>query len=491
MFYKASFLYDGYQESPLGNATSIHLTEDSNITVTITMGNMVDLRKEFARVTHVKIYRATNNIHQAANPEPIGNYRFIKQLRLTGGEGFSRDTEFNNETWVAEFTDANKASYSYESATGISEVFTDTSLKYSISCQINNFHIVGKASSTLDPDISDNMIFKSRAYNYDQFNILTDRLMLPFTPTALATFQGRIWAFDKSRVCKIEPNQFYIEDTYPSSGCVDPKAIITTEYGMFFADDSNIYLHNGQKPTSISEPIDFGTYGWSNRDKSVTPVAVWDSNEKKAIFFFGVADTVTSNTEFQNTTNSTGNINCYGWAYSVTQKRWDLIMPSVFTTTNKSIVAGITSPYGNPYLFSDHSSFTMLKLGGHSTNRALWWWHSKDHDFGGRVLKKKLNSILIAGTESSGNLIDTLGVEESDDGAPYASPVEQIVFEVDSTLKEGTSLYSNRENTASRGKFKIKAPNNAGYTFKLKLNEMKSTKKINAIGLNYRIKGYR
>lgn len=485
VFYKMSFLYDGYQESPLSSDTVYHLRESADLDLTLIIGSMINLRQDYARVTHIKIYRATNFKHDDSNPQPIGHYRFIKQFKLEGKD--FTPVVGDNESWEAEFTDSNKASYSYESATGISEVFTDTSLKYSISCQINNFHIVGKAKSTLDPDINDTMIFKSRAYNYDQFNILSDRLMLPFTPTVLASYQGRIWAFDKSRVCKIEPNQFYIEDTYISSGCVDPKALVVTEYGMFYADDSNIYMHNGQKSTPISQPIDFGTYGWTNRDKSITPVMVWDSNDKKVLVYFGVKDYISSNTELENASDST-NIYTYAWVYTILEKRWDLIK-NTNSAQGKYVSGGITSPYGLPYVFSDNTD-DILKIGGNTSTRESWWWHSKEHDFGGRVLNKKLNNILVSGLETSGNITDNIGESETN-AHPYVASTQNWLLEVDNTNKEGTSLYTSRTNTTIKGKFKIKSPNNTGHVFKLKLNKMNSTKKIQAIGLTYRVKGYR
>ena len=43
------------------------------------------------------------------------------------------------------------------------------------------------------------------------FNWIEDYLVLPSTPTALASFQGRLYAFDKQNTYRIDPNNLIIE----------------------------------------------------------------------------------------------------------------------------------------------------------------------------------------------------------------------------------------------------------------------------------------
>ena len=486
VFYKASFLYDGYQESPLGEAISIHLTENSDIKVSVLVDDAEKLQRYYARVTHIRVYRATNAEHSDSNPQPLGYYRLVEQLKLDGGIFGPKTGE--STKWQAIITDNNQVSASYESNTGIPEVITDTSMKYGLSTQVNNMHIIGKASNSLDPDITDNMLFKSRPYNFDQFNVVTDRLMLPFTPTAIKAFNGRIYAFDKNQTCRIEPNQFYIEDIYVGAGCISPKTVLVTEYGMFYCDENNIYMHNGNKPTIISEPIQGGTYAWNSsarQSENDYEMIAYDGRNKTVLFYFTTRDSLTTNTELV-IDSGTSNMHSYAWGYNITNQRWDLMyVGQHYNNDAKSPICSILSPNGYANVI-DTDGINII--GGHTTNRKNWWWHSKDMDFGARTLTKKLGRVKIDGTGSS--LGGSIGASETS-SHPSASSDERVIIEKDGVENETAANYTAISQVSGETKFKLSGANGNGKRFKIKLENQDKAKKVSGIGLVYRIKGYR
>ena len=94
---------------------------------------------------------------------------------------------------------------SYEANSELPETLEHTMPNYGVSAQINNYHFVGKC---WHPKLDDatTYIFRSKAAKFDTFDWVTDFVKLPTVPTALISFNGRIWAFDDANTYKIEPN---------------------------------------------------------------------------------------------------------------------------------------------------------------------------------------------------------------------------------------------------------------------------------------------
>lgn len=248
-FYKYSLTYDGYQESPLvapdTGTNSFVATNTNQIEFNLSIGTEANLSK---RVSHVNIYRAYSPSGSLNSVEETP-YRFMKQIAL--------DTEWSSGgTGVAKFIDIGRTTSSYEAITGINEVVGNTSIKYGVSTTGNDFHFVG-AGTQADIGDAKNYIFKSKAFKYSIFDWSVDFLILPETPTALSFWNGRLYAFGKNSVYKIEPNNFYIEDTFVGAGASHQKAVLVTEQGMFHFDNNHVYMNNGNFSKIISQPVEF------------------------------------------------------------------------------------------------------------------------------------------------------------------------------------------------------------------------------------------
>jgi len=381
-WYKASFLYDGYQEGPLSSAVRLGTTEEKNVNVTMSLyrGTLS------SRVTHVNLYRAEGSRIMAGGTiltEPTGYYRLIDSYELDISWGLSTDTTWGN-TRTRDVIDTYKLGASYEGRTGISEVLDHSIPNYSLSTDLNSHLFVAKCHHQLIKD-ANNYIFKSKPYKYDQFNWINDFLILPTTPTALKSFNGRLWAFDESNSYKIEPNNLYIEDTIDGVGCLSQRSIIVTDYGMCFCDKHNIYLHNGQMATPISVVITGdgdSNYEWGKLDSSWAPFVTWSNKYKSFIILFKAKD------------------GAYRiWAYNVIKQRWDLWKP-FFT-------------YGGSYLTQEPTDVFIGKNGEinvcinnliyvlfQDPRKKAWTWHSKKLTLGQDTQIKRFNNFNVTGSPS-------------------------------------------------------------------------------------------
>ena len=142
---------------------------------------------------------------------------------------------------------------------------------------------------------------------------------------------------------------------------------------MFFADNNNIYRHDGQSAEPIGEAIVRGdsTYSWQNRDTSYYTRAMYDAKRRSVYFTFKAGS------------------NYYAWAWNIPRKRWDLLS---FGDTE-----GTTQPKGF-YTLDDNTinvstGSAIIKFLGGATKR-LWTWVSKDLTMDMDTQEKSIKRIL-------------------------------------------------------------------------------------------------
>ena len=201
-------------------------------------------------------------------------------------------------------------------------------------------------------------------------------------PTALTSFSGRIYAFDELNTYRIRGgNELFIEDIFEGVGCLNDDAVVSTDFGMFFADNKNIYMHNGRSAEPIGEAIVRGdsAYSWQNRDTAYHTRAMYDATRRSVYFTFKVAGAAK-----------------YGmWAWNIPRKRWDML--SFDDGSGTPVDLGSAIPKGF-YILND----TTLNIGTGSTvvdflggaTKRLWSWVSKDLTMGNDTQEKKVKKIL-------------------------------------------------------------------------------------------------
>ena len=423
-FYRASFVYDGYQEGPLGDDYTI-LSDGHDIKLTIRM----DTASLSKRATHLNIYRGDN---ESTASHPLGFYRLVEQIRLDTSWSLGTDSndspQFSNFRFV-DYTDTGKSGADYESNSGIPEVVDDSNLKYHYSCELNNQLYVAKIGHRM-VDNGESTIAKSLPYNYDMFDITKDVLRMPCSPTAIGEHGNRIWVFDEGNAYKIEPSNLYIEETFKGSGCFGNNSYVSTEHGLFYCDNSNIYaIMQDGIPRAIGTAIKTGSsYSWDQKDLSYTPIVGYDGNLKTIFFAFK--------------TNS----KYYAWGYNIVNTRWDLYK---FNNDDTDIIQSFTNDkYGN-LLFNvkDASNNHYLYQFGTDTTKHLdWEWVSKNFTFGHDNVYKKVYNVVKNGS----------GV---------------VTYDIDSAENPAQALDSTKISTANRKtkqiKLKVLATSNSTNKYEL------------------------
>lgn len=252
-FYATSFTYDGYQESPLSSWLHLDNGSISQDALNVDIGLYIsNLNK---RVTHVNLYRSSASSGNAV--QPAGFFRLIKSIPLKSG-WLEEDSSTTNPNWGNHYNktiiDDGVSYASYEARTGMSEALINTIPKYSLSAKVNNFLYVSGCSH---PDIDDatNYLFKSRPFNFDQFNVIRDYLLLPNTATAMETFNGRLYVYSENETYVINPDGMFIEDTIKGIGCRNQNSVIASDVGLCWMDRNSVYYHDGSKINDIGRRI--------------------------------------------------------------------------------------------------------------------------------------------------------------------------------------------------------------------------------------------
>ena len=452
--YKASLIYDGYQEGPLSTSTwSFKDTQKTRQRLNIDLS----IKKYSKRLTHVCLYRRDSK---------DSFYRLVKEIPTSGG--------WNNDGTVykTKVIDSGATEASYESRTGRSEVLYDIDLKYGISAEIDGYLFAGDCSHSLIKNAS-NQIFRSKPGMYSVFDFSVDFLQLKSKPTALANFAGRLFAFDNSNIYKINQENLVIEDIYEGIGCLGKDSVIVTEYGMFFADKNGAYMHNGTSPTKISTQIEKGgssseTWGGTDNINNISwetlagtsisskPYVVFDSKMVSVLFFANYSD--------YDSTNEQSIKKNYCWSYNLIKQRWDL-----WEVSNDTFV-------GTPFIGDKSSIFVPIdnaiyKYKGGSTKRD-YTWLSKKLTMEEDSIVKVYNKVKLNGLTSNLNL-----------GGDNKESSDRLLIKT-STGDVSSPTHSESDNQNSQ--YKLSGSNKKGRWLQFKLEDM--TSPIESVGIIYRRK---
>ena len=303
-FYKASMVFDGYQETPLSLETfrEADHTDGTNNTLSLSIPDKDSIPK---RASGVKIYRAESQSATATLPTSF--YRLVKVIP------FSKAWQGDGSAYTFSFEDSGTKGASFEAESGLPETLEATLPRYSLSTSLNNQHYIGKCWHEGYVDDASSYIFVSKVGKFDTFDWLIDFIKLPTVPTALTSFSGRVYAFDELNTYRMRGSAggqgLYIEDIFEGVGCLNDDAVVSTDFGLFFADNNNIYQHNGRSAEPIGEAIVRGdsTYSWQNRDTSYYTRAMYDAKRRTVYFTFKAGS------------------NYYAWGWNIPRKRWDML----------------------------------------------------------------------------------------------------------------------------------------------------------------------
>jgi hypothetical protein len=398
-FYAVALEYDGYQSSALSPATRAPVTaSDEDMIITISLQNLVDKTTptrtsvfENERITAVILYRAEGPSTSSLVPSSM----FTKVARLS----------LNDATWpIGSPTGANDrvcvvgdngvVGPTYEAETGIGETMRSVSLNYSLSC-VNGMELFVADAANADTEDTSHILFRSKSGRHDMFNWATDYVVLPFRPVALASWGGRVFAFDKNQCAIVEPTAMVIEGVYEGVGALDQYGVLSTQGALFVANANGVYVYAGRNFEKLSDGIESlpelvtSEYAWEDLGHTdFNPHLVWDGRFERLCVVVSA---------------TTGVARVF--VLSIREKRWDY-----WTLTINGFTGVFTDAEGIPYVVDADGARSLAT----SATRLSWSWWSQDLDFDSPAIPKNVNLVRAIGPSP-------LTVALSRDGGAYAS----------------------------------------------------------------------
>ena len=354
-WYKISLLYDEFQETVLFGEVIGISSGTGGFSVVITLDNWENSLPN--RVTHVNLYRA-----EGTGSQPDSLFRLVETVSIQGGL-WSGTTDRSYTFWDFSY---NNITVTYDANSGISQALDVNYLDYSKGAILNSHLFVTNAGNAELSSVS-NYIFKSLPFKYDMFDWSRDFVSCPEDLNAIISYNGRLYGMSDNNTYRVEPNTLYIEDTFNGVGCISQEAFVVTEFGLFFCDQNNIYMHNGQAPIPIGSAIltsPSGNDGYKEMlDVSTfSPKVAFDSKEQNVIFFVK---------------------NDKALVYNVVKSRWDLWTgldaKSCFSSKDGRVYASV----GND----------IKGYAAGTTNKSAFTWISKEVSAGHQSQDKKFYRI--------------------------------------------------------------------------------------------------
>ena len=360
----------------------------------------------------------------------------------------------------------------------MSEILDTVKVKYGVSVDMDGYLFVGDCSHEKVNNAT-NMIFRSKPGMFSLFDYVNDYLTLNSKPTALANFNGRLYAFDSNNTYRINPETLAIEDVYEGVGCIGKNSVVVTDFGMFYADKNGAYMHTGSFPQKISESIqkggdtevDFGgtdnvrDVSWENvvtKDYKAHPYVTYDPSTNCALFSVKLETLkTTSGTEV----NLTETLH-YIWSYSLGKKRWDLWELAKDTNIGKPFLGD------KGELYYPIGGAIYENRGGSS--KKDYTWVSKKLTMNEDSIIKVFNKVKINGITKDVNLGGS-NIESSD----------RLLIATSLGSISSSDIASNIESTGFID-YRLKGSNKKGRWIQIKAENM--TEPIDSIGFIFRRK---
>ena len=381
-FYKISLTYDGYQESPLNaNQTATDLSiygatgVQAGIRIPVRVFLPDSIKESTIRVTHFNLYRAEAGMSTTALI-PSTLYTLVQQVALSASGWVDNAGE-----WYYDVSDVGIEGPTYEDRTGCSSTPTHNFVSYHLAC-VHNSSLIATNCTVAGLTDATHMLFKSKTNRPDMFDWINDYMTLPTIPTAMASFGGRLFVFDRTHLYRVNTEGMFIEDTVQGVGALGNKSVLSTEYGLFIADRGNLYMHDGSQLKAIGMSVVNKWKGWVDSDSLTDPIVMYHNRTGSILFIQG--NVAGSATEWR------------ALVYSISSGRWDEWGgPSAHKAT-----ACAVDHNGDCYLVSYNGDTTTAYLDtiANNSTRSYWTYISPKLDFDLPSQSKRFVDIRITGT---------------------------------------------------------------------------------------------
>jgi len=402
--YRMSLVYDGANESPLSSWKVNHTTSSDvdSILLTLSIGNnMLNILNP--RVSGISLWRK-----HGLN----ANYTLVKSIPFDD-EFWNRYQETGNElAYKYEVIDKGDVNSSFEVISGLVEDATNQYVHYKISTLLGGRLYAGNCWHP-EMDDAETHLFRSEEAMYNTFNWADNNLNIKEIPIAMTTFAGRLFVWTKTRMHTIDPTSFTIIDTSEGISIFGQNSYVITEYGMFFADKNNIYVHDGSKVQPIAGPILHNTsrlgekLGYQGLAKQSLTNGITPT-----VFYHGPT---TSLCVTLSDSSSSGKI----YKFNLVNKRWDLID----CPNPKSVTEGDDGDIliANEYLLYNFMADESTEYTKNA--RKQWRWDSKKFTMGMDTQDKVFRGINIIGTP----VLETMTGSSSDNLRVYVDGTQKTL----------------------------------------------------------------
>jgi len=398
--WKYSLVYDGIEESPIGDDTLAVSDVSANsdyytILITAEYG-LTSLMLWNRRITGINLYRADST---DGTKSGLGLYRLIQSFDINDAN-WTTATDDRTLTiidygtyysYTAGGTTYPNAIATYEENSGIPETLVETTPKYSLSRTGGGYHFIAMCYHSKIIDAT-RYIFKSKQLRYDMFDWSSEYLIMPEPITALEYYNGRLFAFSLNATYQINPELFYIEDVFSDAGCSNSRAVNTNEYGMFFCNTNQAWMYNGGQFLLISDAIRQSAssgYNWKSfRLHTLTDFIVVSDSKKGYVLFINERDDTTDK--------------LFAMAYNPLKKRWDAFsFGNYASSANDGAFQGKS---GEVYLSNASNTYELMR----NTGYQAWEWYSQELTFGAT---RQVKSITMIKVDATGTVSVTYGLD--------------------------------------------------------------------------------
>ena len=411
-----TWIYDGIEESPIGNSTNALCTVESDYIpmdiiafyATPTVTNTTGLGSFNKRITGINLYRAESSDDDIAN---IGLFRLVASIDINTAV-WSVQSIVHSKTTINDYgtyytlgvvaTTYPSNPVTYTENSGMPETLIDPIVYYGLSTMGNGYLFAGKSAQPTLNGSETRYIYKSKQSRYDMFDYYSDFLVMPEPITALHFYDGKLWATSLNKIYRINPDGMYIEDVFEDAGCQGQRAIHSNEYGMFFGNFQSAWMYRDGSFSKISDAIRQSTTSgksWETFYKTTLTDLIITSDSKKGYILF------------INERSSSG-AKLFAWAYHPARKRWDAFS---FADYASSANAGVfKGKDGEVYLSYGTATQKLMR----NTGFQLWEWYSQELPNSNVRQKKSFTMIKI---DTTGTVTINYGVDGATPATAYTN----------------------------------------------------------------------
>ena len=413
VMYNMSFLYDGYQESPLmGSAVSFKIeafipagwpSAGTAITdfrgreytdLTVTIGNTNP------RITAVNVYSKKRALdkYRLVEQIPLDNYWEVDNADSAVDANLSATAKMRSGISVT-IRDRGKSGISYEALTGMNEQLFNTMINYSASEIVSDYLFVAGGSHG-EVDNAERYIFRSQPGKYSMFNWAQDYLGLPEPVHTLKSAYNRLIAFSDSAMYQIDPFSLSLEHKFLGYGILKKASVEVVGGVLYFANKSGLYMYASGKFKLLSGLIQDKWDAIYAEYPSSVPILSNDVGHNAILITF-------SNDGPSAIDDASGR----ALAFSIDKRRWDIyefplkVQSSCLDENNEILMAALSTEVksidenGNPKDAEDatiDNPYSIYRLHA-SMDKEKIEWTTKELTMGEDTRDKKFKKVKLIG----------------------------------------------------------------------------------------------